>query len=329
MPPPISFVVPVRPGSPHLDGCLERIGLAAPPASQVIVVIDGCPTPSDRAACARFAVEPIALPTARGPAAARNAGIRAARSDVVMFVDDDVLLCGDAPDVALRAIRDQGYDAVFGRYTELTPARGAVTQLANLHHSFVHLTHAGPAQTFWGGCSAARGDALREVGGFDEDLRYCEDIALGRKLVTAGRRILIAPGLMGTHLKSYRVRSWLHTQLLGRALPWSRLILDGRAPFGALNTDRSGVASTAASLLAAATLAAGLVYRPLLAVTAASLAALLLVNARLVRFVLGRQPALAAPLLPYLVAHHLLGCLGLGLAVCGLRPAGRRDPASR
>lgn len=83
----ISVVVPTRDRPGSLRRCLAALAAQSAPALEVIVVDDGS---RDRGAVtATAAGARVVRSPGRGPAAARNLGIRAAEGDVVCLLDDD------------------------------------------------------------------------------------------------------------------------------------------------------------------------------------------------------------------------------------------------
>src|SRR4051794_39692059 len=84
----ISVVVPTRNRAGRLRALLES--LAAQPAHEVIVV-DNASSDDTQAVVADAGVRGIRLPEPMGPAVARNRGWRAARGELVVFTDDDVV----------------------------------------------------------------------------------------------------------------------------------------------------------------------------------------------------------------------------------------------
>jgi GT2 family glycosyltransferase len=170
-----------------------------------------------------------------GPAAARNYGARHARGDILFFVDADIVVAPGAVRRVAEAFEDNpGVAAVFGSYDDRPRAKGVVSRYRNLLHHFVHQTGNPEASTFWAGCGAIRRSVFEAIGGFNEQ-RFprpsIEDIELGYRLREAGHRILLDKGLQGTHLKRWTLWSVIRTDILCRAVPWARLILESkRAP---------------------------------------------------------------------------------------------------
>jgi hypothetical protein len=56
-----------------------------------------------------------------------------------------------------------------------------------------------------------------------------EDVEMGYRLRRAGHKIMIEKRLLGKHLKKWDFRSLLHTDIVCRAIPWTKLILESRS----------------------------------------------------------------------------------------------------
>jgi cellulose synthase/poly-beta-1,6-N-acetylglucosamine synthase-like glycosyltransferase len=173
-----------------------------------------------------------------GPGGARNIAAQLATSDLLWFVDADVVVHSDAARVLAGAFTDSGAAAVFGTYDNHPSAVNFFSQYKNLVHHFYHSRQAGDAETFWAGCGAIRKDIFLELDGFDL-ARYpvpsIEDIELGCRLRRRGLRIHRTPKLQATHLKVWRLGNLLYTDIFCRALPWSRLIHTQDALVNTLN----------------------------------------------------------------------------------------------
>lgn len=111
----LSVVIPARNEAASLPTCLRGV-IEALPGCEVIVVNDGS-TDETAAVCAGLGVRVISHPYAMGNGAAIKTGARAARGDVLIFMDaDGQHKAEDIP--ALLAKFDEGYDMVVGARTD-------------------------------------------------------------------------------------------------------------------------------------------------------------------------------------------------------------------
>ena len=125
---------------------------------------------------------------AAGPAAARNAGWRAARADWVAFLDDDVV----PPRRLARRAGGRPGRARPGRRRDPGPHRRA---RAGQRPTDWERNVAGLERARWATADMAyRRDVLAAVGGFDERFprAYREDADLGLRVTAAGWRIVAA-----------------------------------------------------------------------------------------------------------------------------------------
>jgi GT2 family glycosyltransferase len=213
--PSLSVIVPATDDPATLPACRAALEPALADGDELIVVTDE--------------MRP-------GPAAARNAAAARAAGEVLVFVDADVVIAADA----LARIRgafaaDPALGALFGSYDDSPVDPGRISRFRNLLHHHVHSRSAGPASTFWAGLGAIRREEFDEQGGFDAE-RYAEpsveDIELGMRLAAAGVPIRLDPGVRGTHLKRWGLRSMLRTDLLRRGIPWVELVVERGGPGG-------------------------------------------------------------------------------------------------
>ena len=274
----LTVIIPVHDGAEELGPCLEALMRSETPPDEVIVVDDASSDGSAELA-QRCGARVVRLsPPPRGPAFARNRGAELAQGDILFFTDSDVMLHPDSLGLALETLRgDAGIDACFGSYDDTPAAKELVSQYKNLMHHHVHQTGAESAGTFWTGCGAIRKRALREAGGFGEEHKKpsIEDVELGIRLRRQGKRIRLVKAMQATHLKRWTIPKLLRSDILQRAVPWSRLILaEGGAPKD-LNFVASARWSAAAVLLFVLTGIAGF-FSPLLFLGAGVMASVLL-----------------------------------------------------
>lgn len=205
--PLVSVILPAYRVAPFIAEAVESVLSQSYPAVEVIVVNDGSPDSLEiEAALAPFRDRITYLvQDNQGAAAARNAGIEAARGSLIAFLDgDDVwypeFLASQVPFLELG-----GYDMVytnaliFGdhpesgmQYMETTPSVGEVTL-----ESLLTLT----CQPITSG-TLLRRSILRRTGLFNIELHRGQDFELWVRLAHAGARI----GYQKAVLLKYRYR---------------------------------------------------------------------------------------------------------------------------
>jgi len=283
----LTVIIPVHDGGVNLGRCLRELMRSHTRPDEVIVVDDASADASAEVARSYGAQVVRVSPPPRGPAFARNRGAEIAQGEVLFFTDADVLLHPDALGLAIKALQgDATIDACFGSYDDMPEAGGLVSQYKNLQHHYVHQHGAESAGSFWTGCGAIRKTAFQEAGGFDEDHRKpsIEDVELGSRLRRQGKKIRLVKAMQATHLKRWTLRQLLRSDILQRAVPWSRLLLTEPRAAKELNLNASTRWSAAALLAFILTCIAGFFF-PLFFLAAIALAAaLFLLNFDLYRF---------------------------------------------
>lgn len=238
----LSAIMPVYNGREFLDRSLPPlIAMRQRGELAEVIIVDDGSTDDTAVVAKRWGADVLAVGGRLGPGGARNRAARAAKGEVLWFVDADVVAHEDAPRQIQAAFAQTRAIAVFGSYDDSPSAAGFFSQYKNLVHHFHHRRGPRDAATFWSGCGAVTARAFLDVGGFDAatfPTPSVEDIDLGHRLRLAGGRIVLWPTLQGTHLKAWRLLGLLRTDILGRAVPWSRLMLRGGGLIDELNVAR-------------------------------------------------------------------------------------------
>jgi len=260
--PELAVIVPVFNGAGTLAGCLDALSASTLRGFETIVVDDGSSDGSAEIA-ERFSVRLVLLEENRGAAAARNAGVAASNAPLLFFLDADIVVPPELLEEAAAAMRGRPeYSALFCSYTKETVPHDVYSRYKNLVHHWTHQNGSAEAATFCGGFGLIRREAFQDVGGFDTGRRFLEDIDLGYRLHRAGHRIWLAKHLQATHAKAYTLRSLWRSEVFGRALPWTRLMIEYRIFRNDLNTRVSSVLG----VLTACALAVSVVVDPRLRV---------------------------------------------------------------
>ncbi len=186
-------MIPVR--DPE-DSLLHDLRAALRDLHRVLVVDDGSTTPVPGASARH--------PVSRGPGAARNTGARAVTTPLIAFLDSDVVPGPGWLAPLLAHFTDPEVAAVAPRVRS-APGRTALTRY-EVARSPLDLGRE-PAEVRPGtrvghlptAALLVRTDALRELNGFDETLRFGEDVDLVWRLLAAGRRVRYEPAAEVLH----------------------------------------------------------------------------------------------------------------------------------
>ena len=225
--PSVSVIVPAHNAEATLPDCLQSLRNMTVEPVEVLVYVDGATDGTDQIARDSGARILKNSGSPKGPALARNAAAEVASSDLLCFVDADVVV---SPDCLRKLIDDmQAHAAVaaFGSYDDEPASLRATSLYANLRHHYVHQHGNRDATTFWSGIGLIRRDIFLQFGGFDwERFPYpsVEDVELGMRVVAAGHRIRLVPSALGKHCKDWSLWRVWHTDVLRRARPWSLLL---------------------------------------------------------------------------------------------------------
>ena len=214
--PVVSVVIPTFRRPELLDRCLRAVIAQdiAPSHFEVIVSDDA----EDGATCRQIAVwttraaergttvRYIPVRGVHGPAAARNAGWRVARGEVIAFTDDDCVPSATWLRAGVAAIGARGGDACESGCTEYFATIDGVSgrvvvplaqTTTDYERNEAQLAHADfvTANCFY------RRDALETVGGFDEHytLAWREDSDLQFRLLDRGARLVTSPEAIVLH----------------------------------------------------------------------------------------------------------------------------------
>lgn len=258
--PDVSVIVPSFNRRALLLEMLEALARQEGPSFEAVIVDDGS---SDEtfdavvrsAADLGLAGRVLRLPQNGGPAPARNAGVLAARADVLAFTDSDCLPAAGWLEAGTAALT-VGVSAVQGR---TCPPPGSRPPF------FSHFMHIERLDGTFSTCNIFyRREALVQAGGFDPACDYCEDLDLGWRVLAAGHRAVYAPDALVHHQVIRQTPAqWLRWP--ARAGTWPRCI--ARHPQGRrylfarywLNPAHAALTLAIAGLLAAPA------YRPLAA----------------------------------------------------------------
>jgi glycosyltransferase involved in cell wall biosynthesis len=214
--PTISVIVPVYNAERTIEDCiLSLLALAHPRQDFEILLVDNASRDGTSCILTRYENEARLLYEARrGPAAARNRGLRHARGEVVAFTDADCVVHENWLREITSPLTDEEIGIAGGTILAKRPYTAIEKFGERIHDHRLAINDSKPPYVItmnW----ASRISVLREAGFFDEGLRRCEDVDLAYRVMQAGYRFTFAPNAIVYHrnertLPGLFSEGWLH-----------------------------------------------------------------------------------------------------------------------
>ena len=198
--PRVSVIVPVYNGDRTIGECVESIFALSFPGNDVeLLLIDNASSDSTPKILDRYRDRAVILhESKRGPAAARNCGLRRATGDIVAFTDADCVVDRDWLSRIIARLNDPAVGIVGGTIRAIQPCNAVEEFGERIHDHQMAIEYYSPPYAItmnW----ASRRSVLEEVGPFDEELLRCEDCDLAYRVVKAGYRIVHEPAAVVYH----------------------------------------------------------------------------------------------------------------------------------
>jgi glycosyltransferase involved in cell wall biosynthesis len=208
----VSVVIPSKNRSALLAEAIERIEYQTVPREQYeVIVIDNDSSDDTRNVLEQKAITypnlKFGLQEKPGAAATRNAGLRLAKGDLILFIDDDVQADRQLVEAHLECHRQNPHSSVIGA---VRMPWGATTdpflRYLRDHRILNPYTPAkGPIDfSYYHTCNVSTPtNVLLNVGGFNENFQIygMEDIELGYRLEKSGSRMVFASEAKAVHYR--------------------------------------------------------------------------------------------------------------------------------
>jgi lipopolysaccharide/colanic/teichoic acid biosynthesis glycosyltransferase/glycosyltransferase involved in cell wall biosynthesis len=223
--PEYSIVVPAYQAADLVGDCVKALNMQSTPRGryEIIVVDDGSTDETATAARQARADRVLVIPH-QGRSAARNAGIEAAKGEIVLFTDAD---CEPAPDwieQITHPLLDSEIAGVKGVYR--TRQKELVARFAQLEYEdkYVRMAQRDRIDFVDTYSAAYRRDILLANGGFDPHLEVDEDQELSFRLARKGYQMVFAPQAIVYHRHVTSLREyWQRKFEIGY---WKALLLN-------------------------------------------------------------------------------------------------------
>lgn len=221
----VSVIIPMYNAANYIDRCLSSISKQTIKNFEIILV-DDCSTDDTVQRVRNHPFDVIQLKERLTPGGVRNYGARYASGDILVFLDADVILKPDSIENIIYLLSEPGIDAISAIYTEDTPEISFFSQLQNLIlvYRFSKLCEA-TVLTISSFC-AIKKNAFETVDGYNEKMRYYEDVEIGHRLTRKGFRCKFNRSLAVTHLKYYNHLDLLR-EYFRKAVAMSNYVING------------------------------------------------------------------------------------------------------
>jgi len=220
----ISVVIPTYNRQALLSHCLTAATNQDYADYEVVVVDDASSDGTAGMVRERFPhVHYLRQVTNRGPATARNRGVREATGDTIAFTDDDCVPPSDWLSRLADGYRRHPSVGAVGGYQEASAEVLRTSLVAQYERHVNRQVYHVRDQEYWGGFECPAGGTnnlsyprrvLQEVGGFDETFPVAagEDAYLKWQIVQRGYRFLFVP-IKVTHLQEYSLSAFRRQQV--------------------------------------------------------------------------------------------------------------------
>jgi len=204
----VSIIVPARNAEAAIADCLRALLRQDIEEPYEIIVVDDGSTDRTAIIAEEFLQVKVLRQAQKGAASARNAGIRAASGNIILFTDAD---CEPVPHWASTLVNTiiTGAAGVKGTYRtrqrSLT-ARFVQAEYESKYRRMARLASIDFIDTYSAGYKR---DALLEAAGFDETISAVEDQELSFRLAERGYELRLAPEAIVYHTHADTLAKYL------------------------------------------------------------------------------------------------------------------------
>lgn len=195
----ISVIVPAYNAEKELPGCLNALKNQSLPLDEIIVVDDGSTDQTVQVAN-QHKVKVIRQAN-QGPATARNAGVAAAKGDLILFTDSDCQPEQTWVERMVKPFGDPRVQSVKGSYKTRQSAPAARLVQCEFEERYQLLKKSEWIDFVDAHSAAFLKKSFVEIGGFDPGFPKAnnEDVDLSYRLAAAGKKMVFAPDAVVYH----------------------------------------------------------------------------------------------------------------------------------
>ena len=199
----VSVIVPMYNAEHYIEQCAQSIMDQAFQPQEVILVED-CSTDLTLQKVEKLPFKVLRLAKRHGAGAARNAGVKESKGEIIVFVDADMELASHSLGKIVAHISKPGIDVVSALYTkDLPETANFFSHFQNLICIYRNSKLPKTAPITFSFFCAMKKDVFNSIGGYNMTIPSYEDIEIGHRLAQKGYHCILDDGLDVMHLKFY------------------------------------------------------------------------------------------------------------------------------
>lgn len=212
----ISVIMPVYNSEKTLEKSLKSIFNNNYKDFEVIVVDDKSSDNSVEIA-KKFPCKIIKLEKNHGGGYARNAGAKAAKGEILLFVDSDIIIPESCMQFGVDIFsKNKDISAMLGLFSSKIPYKNFFSNYKHLYLRYYFLKQGSRTHTLNTSLTFIKKEVFEKFNGFNENIKsvISEDAELGMRLTDNNHIIYQSKELQMEHMKFYNFKDFLKTEFI-------------------------------------------------------------------------------------------------------------------
>tara|TARA_Y100000310_G_scaffold343396_1_gene450827 strand:+ start:187 stop:1182 length:996 start_codon:yes stop_codon:yes gene_type:complete len=210
--PKISIVIPMYNAEKTIKKTLDSIYKNPFKDFEVIVINDGG-TDNSVEITKKYPVK-IFHQRNLGVSEARNVGVKNSNSDLILFVDSDVVLPPYTLEKVYETFKNNKINVLQGIPDIGVHYRNKISDYENLYLHYHFSKQNDTLNSFYTGFVVIRKSLFEKFEGFNKKIRILEDGEFGQRLLNAGNVIHLDKSLKFLHLRNFSLYEYMHRQII-------------------------------------------------------------------------------------------------------------------
>lgn len=254
-----SIIIPAFNAEKTIARCIDSIRACSPIKSHELILVDDGSSDSTAKIAKSKKVKVIKLNNNFGPSYARNKGAKAAKGEILVFIDSDVLL---EKGTFLRIENEFKENRnIYGVCLGINPKCEMKDIISIYKNIYMHNYCESDKTWLLTMAFAIKRNAFFETKGFNEKNRVCEDMVFGEEMLKRGYKFKFLNTLWINHVHRYTPIEFLLTEIR-RSKAYSQIMLTNFFSKSKINSHV--LSSMPLSMLAAAILPLAFIMKSLL-----------------------------------------------------------------